>query len=224
MEKYPGLNKSSIFVSEHSLTVLAMTTTKAEMTARQLEIIDAAGRILTSSGVSGLTIKRLAAEMNFSESAIYRHFTGKEEIIIAMLHYLKDTIGERVAQASQEGDTTEAKLRAMFRSMYSFFEDRPHFVVAVFSDGLMEESDRINEAILGIMGTMMGNFLPVVMDGQRKKALTNAIAAEDLLHIVMGSFRLLMFKWRVSEFGFAIERSAENTLEALFTLLIPERP
>lgn len=200
-----------------------MAATKTEMTERQMEIIDAAGRILTTSGVSGLTIKRLAAEMNFSESAIYRHFTGKEEIIIAMLRFLKDTIGEHVALASQEGDTTEARLRAMFRSMYGYFKDRPHFVVAVFSDGLMEESDRINESILGIMGTMMGNFMPVVMEGQRRKTLTNAIAAEDLLHIVMGSFRLLMFKWRVADFGFDIERSAENTLEALFTLLILDR-
>jgi len=51
------------------------------MKERQLEIIEAAGRILTLSGVSGLTIKNLAKEMQFSESAIYRHFTSKEEII-----------------------------------------------------------------------------------------------------------------------------------------------
>ena len=38
---------------------------------RQLEIIEAAGKILTASGVSGLTIKNLAREMKFSESAIY---------------------------------------------------------------------------------------------------------------------------------------------------------
>ena len=37
---------------------------------RQLEIIEAAGKILTASGVSGLTIKNLAREMKFSESAI----------------------------------------------------------------------------------------------------------------------------------------------------------
>jgi AcrR family transcriptional regulator len=55
-----------------------MTT---ELSERQLEIIEAAGKVITSSGVSGLTIKNLAKEMKFSESAIYRHFTSKEEII-----------------------------------------------------------------------------------------------------------------------------------------------
>ena len=41
---------------------------------RQKEIIDAAGRILTESGIGGLTTKKLALEMGFSEAAIYRHF------------------------------------------------------------------------------------------------------------------------------------------------------
>lgn len=49
-----------------------------EITPRQLEIIEATGKILTKSGTSGLTIKNLAKEMNFSESAIYRHFASKE--------------------------------------------------------------------------------------------------------------------------------------------------
>ena len=55
---------------------------------RQLEIIEAAGKILTASGLSGLTIKNLAKEMKFSESAIYRHFASKEDIIISLLEYL----------------------------------------------------------------------------------------------------------------------------------------
>ena len=64
-------------------------TGTVKISDRQLEIIKAAGKILTTSGVSGLTIKNLAKEMKFSESAIYRHFTSKEEIIIALLEFLK---------------------------------------------------------------------------------------------------------------------------------------
>jgi AcrR family transcriptional regulator len=39
---------------------------------RQLEIIEVAGKLLTNSGINGLTIKNLANEMNFSEGP----FTG----------------------------------------------------------------------------------------------------------------------------------------------------
>ena len=63
-----------------------------DITPRQFEIIEAAGKILTSSGVGGLTIKNLAKEMQFSESAIYRHFKSKEDIIVAMLNYLANSI------------------------------------------------------------------------------------------------------------------------------------
>ncbi|MFN5416495.1 MAG: TetR/AcrR family transcriptional regulator, partial [Flavobacteriia bacterium] len=54
---------------------------------RQIELIEAAGKLLSTAGISGLTTKNLAKEMNFSESAIYRHFKSKEDIIVEMLNY-----------------------------------------------------------------------------------------------------------------------------------------
>ena len=125
-----------------------MTTTISD---RQLEIIEAAGKILTASGISGLTIKNLAREMKFSESAIYRHFTSKEEIIIALLEYLANSMDERLSKAISNEQTPEKKFINLFQNQFTFFKKNPHFVVAVFSDGLMEESQRINETILKIM-------------------------------------------------------------------------
>lgn len=48
-----------------------------EIKVRQLEIIEAAGEILTESGLAGLTTKNLALKMGFAESALYRHFKSK---------------------------------------------------------------------------------------------------------------------------------------------------
>ena len=62
------------------------STPRTDLSERQFEIITAAGKLLTRSGILGLTIKNLAREMDFSESAIYRHFSSKEEIIISMLY------------------------------------------------------------------------------------------------------------------------------------------
>ena len=66
---------------------------------RQFEILEAAGKILSTSGVGSLTIKNLAQEMKFSESAIYRHFTSKEEIVLVMLGYLAENMDERLQKA-----------------------------------------------------------------------------------------------------------------------------
>jgi AcrR family transcriptional regulator len=189
-----------------------------DITPRQLEIIEAAGKILTSSGVSGLTIKNLAKEMQFSESAIYRHFKSKEEIIVAMLNYLADSIDERLSNLNRTADP-EAKFTAMFDEQFRFFKDNPHFVVAVFSDGLMEESQLINETILKLMNVKMKHLMPIMMEGQQKGIFTNAITAEELIHIVMGTFKLQMFKWRIANFQFDINRIGGNMVQSILTLI-----
>ncbi|MBT9484348.1 TetR/AcrR family transcriptional regulator [Sediminibacterium sp.] len=186
---------------------------------RQLEIIGAAGKILTKSGISGLTIKNLAKEMKFSESAIYRHFTSKEEIIIALLEYLAQSMDERYANAISFEQSPEEKFIMLFQNQFSFFNRNPHFVVAVFSDGLMEESQRINGTILKIMSIKMKHLMPIILEGQQKNVFTNSLKTDELMHIVMGAFRLEMYKWRVANFQFDIIQSGDNMIHAVLTLI-----
>jgi len=190
-----------------------------EIKERQLEIIVAAGRILTTSGVSGLTIKNLAKEMKFSESAIYRHFNSKEEILIAMLNYLSDSMDQIQLKAIEKGKNPEEKFIALFNDQFSFFKMNPHFVVAVFSDGLMEHSKQINDEILKIMNIAMKNLMPVIMEGQQKGLFTNAITTDELMHIVMGTIKLQMYKWRIADFQFDMARAGNNMVQSLLTLI-----
>lgn len=189
------------------------------ITSRQFEIIEAAGKILTNSGVSGLTIKNLAKEMKFSESAIYRHFTSKEEIIIAMLDYLANNIDERLTKDISDNQTPEEQFTTLFQSQFTFFKQNPHFVVAVFSDGLLEESQRINETISKIMGVKMKHLMPIVNEGQKNDVFTNSITSDELMHIVMGTFRLQMFKWRVSNFQLEINEIGDKMIKSVLTLI-----
>jgi len=186
---------------------------------RQFEIIEAAGKILSASGVSGLTIKNLAQEMKFSESAIYRHFSGKEEIVVAMLEYLATNMDERLSKVISSQKNPQENLEAIFRNQFAFFAKNPHFVVAVFSDGLMEASPKINAAILHIMQVKIKYLMPVIMQGQQRGLFTHAVPSEELVHIIMGSFRLQMFKWRIANFQFDLERQGANMLHAISTLL-----
>lgn len=189
-----------------------------DITPRQLEIIEAAGKLLTTSGVSGLTIKNLAKEMQFSESAIYRHFTSKEEIIVAMLNYLADSIDKRLSDINGLSDPEE-KFRALFKEQFRFFRLNPHFVVAVFSDGLMEESQLINEAILKLMNVKTKHLMPIIIEGQQKGIFTNVITAEELIHMVMGTFKLQMYKWRIASFQFDISRIGGNMVQSILTII-----
>jgi TetR/AcrR family transcriptional regulator, fatty acid metabolism regulator protein len=193
-----------------------MTST---ISSRQWEIIEAAGKILTDSGVSGLTTKNLAKAMDFSEGAIYRHFSSKEDIIVAMLDYLTVNMDERCERAIALGPGPEDQLIRMFENQFQFFKKNPHFVVAVFSDGLLEESQAIHNRILGLMAVKMKHLLPILTEGQRKGIFTRSIKAEELMQIIMGTFRLQMFKWRIIHFQSDIEATGNRMIQSLLTLI-----
>ncbi|NDP21008.1 MAG: TetR/AcrR family transcriptional regulator [Paludibacter sp.] len=190
-----------------------------EITSRQLEIIEAAGKILTVSGVTGLTINKLAKEMHFSESALYRHFSSKEEIIIAMLNYLSDNIDARLTKVNNSEANSEEKFSAIFQNQFVFFGENPHFVVAVFSDGLMEESTRINETILSLLFVKIKHLLPIIIEGQKSGIFRNDINADEFIQIIMGTFRLQMFKWRIDNFQFDIHSEGNKMINTLLSLI-----
>lgn len=190
-----------------------------QVTDRQLEIIAAAGKILSISGVHGLTIKNLAKEMKFSESAIYRHFPSKEAILVSMLQYVASHMEERYSNAVDGNNSPEENFKALFENQFSFFSEHPYFAVAIFSDGLLAESEKINDTILKIMAVKMKYLMPVIMTGQQKGVFTNEITTEEVLHIVMGALRLQMFKWRMANFEFDIIRNGNNIIHALLTLI-----
>ncbi len=189
------------------------------ITDRQREIIAAAGKILTVSGVSGLTTKNLAAAMQFSESALYRHFSSKEEIILAMLTFLANDMDLRLTQVLATAASPEERFKMLFKSQMEFFQAQPHFAVAVFSDGLFEVSERINAAMLQLMAVMSKHLQPIITVGQADGIFIAGLSPSAILHLVMGAFRLLMFKWRISNFQFNIVEEGEAQLQNLLFVL-----
>ena len=192
---------------------------KQPISDRQFELIEAAGTLLSKSGVSGLTIKNLAAEMKFSESAVYRHFASKEDIILGLLNFLTSNMDQRLAAVDEEDLSPENKLKALFESQFQFFSENPHFVVAVFCDGLMEESSRINGAISKIIQVKMKYLQSVISEGQQKSEFINALNTSELMHIVLGSFRLLMYQWRISNFAFDLKDKGNSLVQSLLKLI-----
>lgn len=189
------------------------------LSPRQIEIIEAAGSILTQYGVSGLTTKNLAQAMGFSESALYRHFKNKEEVIISMLVFLKNNMHERSIEVLSKDHSSTVNFRNIFQSHLDFFKAHPHFVVAVFSDGLFEESDEINRSRLQLMEMKTSLLLPILREGQLQNEFTDRISTEEMLKIVMGTIRLTMFKWRLSQFQSDIQTELNTTLQSLLTLI-----
>ena len=86
-------------------------------------------------GVKGLTTKNLAIEIGFSESALYRHFKNKEDIIVLLLDHLYNNIKERLEETQKNNNAPSEKLKAIFRSQFHYFSHNPHFIIAILSEG-----------------------------------------------------------------------------------------
>lgn len=197
-------------------------TMKMEIKPRQLEIIEMAGKLLTKYGVNGLTTKNLADKMNFSEGAIYRHFKNKEEIILTLLRYLHENVLEILRKAPKEADFEE-ELTSLFIKLVRYFKANPYYVVAVFSEGLMDESARVSEKIMLLIGTLMNHVQLIVEKGQKRNQIVHSIDCKRIAQIITPSFRHQMFRWKMSNFTTDIERDVASLAEAFGKLLQVDR-
>ena len=107
----------------------------------------------------------------------------------------------------------------LFKDQFRYFQNNSHFVSAVFSDGFMEESVKINEEILKVMQIRMKYIKPLIEDGQKLKSFTDAISSEQIIHILMGATRLLMYKWKANKFQFNLLLKGEEMIESVLTLI-----
>lgn len=187
---------------------------------RQQEIIESAGKLLMQKGVKGLTTKNLALEMNFSESALYRHFKNKEDIIVLLLDYLGSNIKERLNIISEKKLTSEEKLKQLFSSQFEFFNQNTHFVVAILSEGLFDESEKINQSIMKIIHYKMELITKIIEVGKENNEFTKSIETQEIVHIIMGSFRMMMLKWKFSKFEINLINQGNKIMDTVIKLLL----
>ena len=90
----------------------ATTTTKGERT--RAAILDAALRIVSKSGLDGLTIGTLADATGMSKSGLFAHFGSREELLLAVLAHGQAQFTEVVFQPAMAKPRGVARLRAMF--------------------------------------------------------------------------------------------------------------
>lgn len=55
-----------------------------EIQQREIQILDVARSLFVSEGYHGLSMERIASEMEYAKGTIYNHFHNKEEILIAL--------------------------------------------------------------------------------------------------------------------------------------------
>ncbi len=66
------------------------TKTETEtLTPRQEQILDCTTTLLREEGMAGLTVRKVAARVGFSEAALYRHYSSKDALLVGLLERLE---------------------------------------------------------------------------------------------------------------------------------------
>ena len=101
---------------------------------RQIEIIEAATKRIDEHGIQDLTIKTLAADLNLSEAALYRHFKSKNEILLGLLTYFIEEMKGRLDLILSNKDRSPSELlKDLFDSQLKTFVQKPSVVSVILS-------------------------------------------------------------------------------------------
>ncbi len=207
------------FVSEHLLTKTSNMNVTS-FTERQIEIMEAATHRIDSHGIQELTIKNLAADLNLSEAALYRHFKSKNEILLGLITYFVSSMNKRLAEIlTDEEQHPSEQLKAMFDSQLKTFVKKPAIISIIFSEGIFQFNKELTDKVSGLMDIMRNNIISIIKKGQEQGVYAKLLAPETIATIVMGSMRMVVLKWKISGHKSNLVNDGKVVLSGLLKML-----
>jgi AcrR family transcriptional regulator len=98
------------------------TKTAKKATSTRAAILERAVDIASSEGLEGLTIGRLASELEMSKSGLFAHFGSKQELQLATIDAAALRFVAEVVAPAQDQQEGAARLRAYCRGYVDYLE------------------------------------------------------------------------------------------------------
>ncbi len=91
------------------------------MTKERIE--RAALRLFVEQGVAETSVRDIAAAAGVSQGAMYNHYASKDELAFALFAKIWSDMGSGLRRCSHDGNTLEAKFRAMVAFVFDRFDE-----------------------------------------------------------------------------------------------------
>lgn len=134
--------------------------TVKEATPRQEEILDRAFELVRESGLTNLTMKKVAERVGFTEPAVYRHFPTKQALVLGLLGRLGEMLlgPVRAIAADRQLPPVERLARILTH----------HLGLIIDTDGLpllifAEASAAGDEVVIGRMREIIGELRSILI-------------------------------------------------------------
>lgn len=187
---------------------------------RQIEIIEAATKRIDEHGIQDLTIKTLAADLNLSEAALYRHFKSKNEILLGLLTYFIQEMKERLDAILSNKDRSPSELlKDLFDSQLKTFVQKPSVVSVIFSESIFQFNKELSSTVSSMMELMQSHIESIVKKGQTNGSFSKIVGVSTTTTIIMGGMRITVLKWKLSGHKSDLIRDGNKVLSGILKML-----
>lgn len=110
---------------------------------RREQILQALAAMLERPGFDRITTAALAAELGFSEAALYRHFASKAQMFEALIDFIETGVFGLIGQVATREPPGPAQAAHMVRLVLQFAEKNRGLTRVMVGDALVLEHERL---------------------------------------------------------------------------------
>ncbi len=110
---------------------------------RKQQILETLAKMLESPKREKITTAALAAKLDVSEAALYRHFANKAQMFEGLIVFIEETIFGLINKISSEETDGRKQLQRILSMLLVFAEKNPGMTRVLIGDALVNEDDKL---------------------------------------------------------------------------------
>ena len=184
---------------------------------RRIQILQALASMLEQPGAERVTTSALAARLDVSEAALYRHFASKAQMFEGLIEFIESSVFTLINQIMERDADAAQKAARMVTLVLQFGEKNPGMTRVMVGDALVFENERLQQRMNQFFDRIESSLRQVLRDAaQAQQSATPTVDAQVraalLVSFVQGRLQ------RHARSGF--KRSALEHLEASLALML----
>jgi len=186
---------------------------------RRIQILQALAAMLEQPDGERITTAALAARLQVSEAALYRHFASKAQMYEGLIEFIEQSVFTLINQitAAGAGDGAQPVARIM-AMLLQFGEKNPGMVRVMVGDALVYENERLSRRMNLFFDKIEAALRQVLRDGAAAQGSSMPSVDAQVQSSVLTSFAVGRLQ-RFARSGFR-RLPTENLDACLSTILI----
>jgi TetR/AcrR family transcriptional regulator len=114
---------------------------------RKTQILQMLAHMLENPASEKVTTAALAAKLEISEAALYRHFTGKAQMFEGLIEFIEQTLFALVNKITSEEKSGTRQIEAIVGVLLGFAQKNRGMTRVLIGDALVHENERLQARI-----------------------------------------------------------------------------